>query len=574
MPVDFNFVVGGEAGQGVQSVGFLLAKVFARGGYHIFADQDYESRIRGGHNFFRVRVRDSRVFTFSESVDMLVALNKESIYLHHKELADKGIVLYDGEKINDITENKSFSVPIARLAEEKVGDKLMTNTVALGAALGLVGYEIRMLDTVLQDHFGMGKTAENNIKAALAGYEYAHKEYKGEFSHQLKSIPKVNRMLLTGNEAIGLGAIASGCTFVAGYPMTPTTPIIEYLASKTKGFRLVVVQPEDEIAAINMAIGASYAGVRAMTATSGGGFCLMVEGLGLAGMTETPIVVVEGQRAGPAIGLPTRTEQGDLEFMIHAAHGEFPRAILAPATIEDCFWLTVKAFNLADKYQTPVIILTDHHLASSYATVDKFDLSKVTIDRGILYSKRDEEEYRRHKVTLSGISPRAFPGQEGTLVITDSDEHDETGHLIEDAPTRTQQVQKRMRKLFSLKSEIATPQLYGPKKAENTIIGWGSTYGAIREAVDILRKQMVSVNWLHLDEIWPFPSESVADALDKANNSYVIENNATGQLARIIRAQTGKKVTGSILKYDGRPFSSTHIVEMINAGRCDHGYTC
>ena len=420
----------------------------------------------------------------------------------------------------------------------------------------------------------MGKAAEYNIKAALAGYNYAQREYKGGFLHRLQSIVKVNRMLLTGNEAISLGAIAAGCKFVAGYPMTPTTSIIEYFASKAKDCGLAVVQPEDEIAAINMAIEASYAGVRAMTATSGGGFCLMVEGLGLAGMTDTPIVVVEGQRAGPAIGLPTRTEQGDLEFMLHAAHGEFPRAVLTLSTVEDCFWLTVKAFNLADKYQTPVIILTDHHLASSYATVDKFDLSKVTIDRGLLYSKQEGEEYKRHKVTSSGISPRAFPGQEGTLVITDSDERDEDGHLIEDAQTRTQQVQKRMRKLFSLKNEISMPQHYGPKKAENTIIGWGSTYGAIREAIDILRKQRISVNWLHLNEIWPFPSESVADFLDKANNSYVIENNATGQLARLIRAQTGKKVTGSILKYDGRPFSPTHIVEMISAGRCDHGYTC
>jgi 2-oxoglutarate ferredoxin oxidoreductase subunit alpha len=258
--------------------------------------------------------------------------------------------------------------------------------------------------------------------------------------------------------------------------------------------------------------------------------------------------------------------------MLHTVNSH--ELFLPPSTVEDCFWLTVKAFNLADKYQTTVIILTDHHLASSYSTVDKFDLSKVTVDHGILYSKQEGEEYKRHKVTLSGISPRAFPGQEGTLVITDSDEHDEAGRLIEDAQTRTQQVQKRMRKLFSLKNEIAIPQHYGPKKAENTIIGRGSTYGAIREAVDILRKQRVSVNWLHLNEIWPFPSESVADVLDKANNSYVIKNNATGQLARLIRAQTGKKVTGSILKYDGRPFSPTHIVEMISAGRCDHGYTC
>jgi 2-oxoglutarate ferredoxin oxidoreductase subunit alpha len=345
---------------------------------------------------------------------------------------------------------------------------------------------------------------------------------------------------------------------------------MEYMAAKAKDFGLVVMQPEDEIAAINMVIGASYAGVRAMTATSGGGFCLMVEGLGLAGMTETPIVVVDAQRPGPAIGLPTRTEQSDLQFILHAAHGEFPRAVLAPATIEDCFWLTIKAFNLAEKYQLPVILLTDQHLASSYATVEKFDLSKVTIERGLLFSveQTSESEYKRHKITKSGISPRAFPGQEGTLVVTDSDEHDETGHLIEDAVTRTQMMQKRMRKLFSLKKEIAPPELYGPKKADTLLIGWGSTYGALHEAVDILRNEGASVNLLHLTELWPFPTEGVADALDNAQHSYVIENNATGQLARLIQAETGRKVSGKILKHDGRPFTPAYIAQEVTKEGC------
>jgi 2-oxoglutarate ferredoxin oxidoreductase subunit alpha len=323
-----------------------------------------------------------------------------------------------------------------------------------------------------------------------------------------------------------------------------------------------------------MIVGAGYAGVRAMTATSGSGFCLMVEGLGLAGITETPVVMVDAQRPGPTVGLPTRTEQGDLEFVLYAHHGDFPRAVLAPATIEDAFWRTVKAFNLAEKYQLPVILLTDHHLAASYSTVDPFDLSKVTIDRGDLYpqSKGDNpEEYKRHQITKSGISPRAFPGQGKALVVTDADEHDEQGHMIEDAETRTAMVQKRLRKLFGLKKEIEPPQLYGPKKAETTLIGWGSTYGAIREAVDTLRKENMSLNLLHLNEIWPFPAETVADALDNAQNSYVIENNAVGQLVHLIRAETGKKVSGKILKYDGRPFTPAYIAEQIRTGRCDHG---
>jgi 2-oxoglutarate ferredoxin oxidoreductase subunit alpha len=314
-----------------------------------------------------------------------------------------------------------------------------------------------------------------------------------------------------------------------------------------------------------MAIGAAYAGVRAMTATSGSGLCLMVEGIGLAGITETPIVIVDGQRPGPAVGLPTRTEQGDLQFVLHAHHGDFPRAVLAPATIEDAFWAAVKAFNWADRYQLPVIILTDQHLASSYATIDPPDLSQVTIDRGTLFSDKgdDPSKYMRHRVTKSGISPRAFPGLGKALVVTDCDEHDEEGHLTESAGERTAQVQKRLRKLTSLEKEIRTPQEYGPQEAETTLIGWGSTYGAIHEAVDILRREDTKVNMLHLNELWPFPTKAVVDAISKAHNSYVIENNATGQLAQLIKAETGYDVSKRILKFDGRPFTPAYITEAV-----------
>ena len=571
MGVHLNVMVGGEAGQGVQSAGFILAKVFTRGGYHVFADQDYESRIRGGHNFFRVRVKDSIVEAIAEPVDVLLALNKESIDLHWKELAERGGVVFDKGQAEDIGDNGNlFSIPLNKLAEEKVGNRLMANTVALGAALGLVEYDFEILEQVLREHFGAGEIGEANVKAAKAGYEYARENFTGDFSYHLSAIGDAKRMLLTGNEAIAAGAIAAGCKFIAAYPMTPATSIMEYMAAKADEFGLVVLQPEDEIAAINMIIGASYAGVRAITATSGGGFCLMVEGLSLAGMTETPIVVVDAQRPGPAIGLPTRTEQSDLEFILHAAHGEFPRAVLAPATIKDCFWLTIKAFNLAEKYQLPVILLTDQHLASSYATVDRFDLSKVTIDRGRLFSeeKASKSEYKRHEITKAGISPRAFPGEEGVLVVTDSDEHDEGGHLIDDADIRTVMMQKRMRKLFSLRHEMTPPELYGHKKADTLLAGWGSTYGAIREAVDILRKEGASVSSLHLNELWPFPAEAVADTLENARHSYIIENNATGQLAHLIQAETGKKVSGRILKYDGRPFTPAYIAQEIKREGC------
>jgi 2-oxoglutarate ferredoxin oxidoreductase subunit alpha len=371
-------------------------------------------------------------------------------------------------------------------------------------------------------------------------------------------------MLLTGNEAIALGAIAAGCRFMSAYPMTPASSIMEYLAAHGDDFGIVVVQAEDEIAAINMITGAGYTGTRSMTATSGGGFSLMVEGLGLAGITETPIVVVNAQRPGPAIGLPTRTEQCDMEFMLYASHGEFPRAVLAPATIEECFYLTVKAFNLADKYQIPVMILTDQHLASSYTTVEKFDLDRVNIDRGLLFSDNESGiEYKRHRITESGISPRAFPGRKNMLVITDSDEHDESGHLIEDAETRTLMMQKRMRKLTGLRLDISPPKTKGEKNADILLIGWGSTAGAIEEAAELLRKEEFNVGSLHFSELMPFPAEAAIEALDNAGASYVIENNATGQLAHLIRAETGRQVSGKVLKYDGRPFSPAYIVAAV-----------
>ncbi len=434
----------------------------------------------------------------------------------------------------------------------------MTNTVALGAALGLVGYDFKLLNDLLTEFFN-GEIAIKNVKAAKAGYEYAQKLSTNQ--NKLTRAGDARRMLVNGNEAMSIGAIAAGCKFMAAYPMTPITSIMEYLAAKSEEFGLVVVPAEDEISAVNMVVGAAYAGVRAMTATSGGGFCLMVEGIGLAGMTETPIVVIEGQRPGPAIGLPTRTEQGDLDFILHAAHGEFPRVVFAPATAEDCFRLTVKAFNLAEKYQLPVLIITDHYLANSYFTADKFDLNKVTIDRGLVFTKNATgTEYQRYAFTESGISPRAYPGNKDALVVADSDEHDEAGHLIEDAETRTKMMDKRFRKLNQMKQEIIQPRFYGAEKPDTLLIGWGSTYGVIKESVDLLNKNGGSYSHLHLNQIWPFPTEAVSAAIKNAQHSYVIENNATGQLAGLIRRETGLSADGKILKYDGRPFTSAIIL--------------
>jgi len=568
MAIDFNVMAGGEAGQGVQSVGMILAETMAHGGLHVFADQDYESRVRGGHNFFRIRISDREILSLSEKLDILIALNKETIDLHSDELKSNGVIIYDQEQTKvDIQGEIYFNVPLLKLAEEKVKNKLMTNTVAVGAAIGLCSYDFNILSAVLKKEFIRhgDKIVEDNIIAAKAGFDFAIEYGANKLAQKIQPISSNNkRMLLHGNEAIALGAMVGGCKFIAGYPMTPATSILEYIADKGRQYNAVAVHVEDEIAAMNMAVGAAYAGVRAMVATSGGGFALMVEGLALAGMTETPVVVVLGQRPGPATGLPTRTEQGELWFALHAGHGEFPRAVLAPATAEDAFYATIKAFNLAEKYQTPVIVLTDHYLATSYATVERFDLKQMKIDRGELLSDGEVNnltDYKRHLVTESGISPRALPGQGNkALVVTDSDEHDEAGHLIEDAETRNQQNLKRLRKQAALRTEIGEPRFLKVPDAKYILVGWGSTYGAIKEASDALNSEGVAVNVLHLSEIWPFPAEAIASILNNGTKSIAIESNATAQLAQLIRRETGHVVNGSILKFDGRPLSAGEIV--------------
>jgi 2-oxoglutarate ferredoxin oxidoreductase subunit alpha len=568
MAIDYNVMVGGEAGQGVQSVGAVLARLLAKRGFNVFADQDYKSRVRGGHNFFRIRVKDGEVLALSPLLDILIALNKETVDLHEREMKPDGVILFDAEQTKTQSSGDKFlDIPFTKLAMDVAQNKLMANTVAVGAAAGLFECDFELLPGILADEFGHHgeKAVKDNVVAAKAGYEYVKKQKQTCLIPETPTSGK-NRLLINGNEALSLGALAAGCKFVAGYPMTPASSILEYIADKGREYGTVMVHTEDEISAMNMAVGAGYTGVRSMVATSGGGFALMVEGLALAGMTETPVVVVLAQRPGPATGLPTRTEQGELFFAIHAGHGEFPRAILTPATVEENFSAAVKAFNLAEKYQTPIFILTDHHLASSYATVNKYDLSKVVVERGELITDaelKNPSEYKRHLVTASGISPRALPGQGNALVVTDSDEHNEAGHMIEDAATRNAQVQKRMRKLDGLKREITPPLFSEARGAKATLVGWGSTYGAIKEAADILAKEGKTVNLLHLSQVWPFPVDSVTKVLEKSNNNIVVEGNATAQLASLLRRETGIATDATILKYDGRPFSPIEIVDRV-----------
>ncbi len=497
---------------------------------------------------------------------MLIGLDQRTIEIHQSEIKKDGLIIYDSDKVKmQIDGSKSIGIAFEQTALDSSGNKLMTNSVAVGAAIAISGYEFDTLTLVLKEQFThLGdEIVAGNQKAARAGYDLIKK--RPEFIKRSLGSNPGKMMLVDGNTAAGIGAMAAGCKFVSGYPMTPTSPILEYIADKGRSYNVIMLQPEDEIAAINMVIGASYAGVRAMTATSGGGFCLMVEGLSLAGMTETPVVCILGQRPGPAIGLPTRTEQGELLFSLFSGHGEFPRAVLTPANIEDCFYATVKAFNIADKYQVPVIILTDQHLGASFQTVKPFDLSQVKIDRGEYISEdgKKTSDYKRYQYSESGVSPRAIPLPGGPLVVIDSDEHNEEGHIIEDAEIRTKMVNKRLRKIQGLGKEITPPWYFEKEGANILLVGWGSTFGAISEAADLLEKDGIHASVLQLTQVWPFPAEQVAKVLSKNKiKPFVVENNATGQLATLIRAETGI-ATESILKYDGRPFSPSAIFQAV-----------
>jgi 2-oxoglutarate ferredoxin oxidoreductase subunit alpha len=563
--IDITIKIAGEAGQGLQTIGGLLSKAFSRKGLNVFANQVLQSRIRGGHNWFQVRLSDKQVLAPVDATDILVALDKESA-CHLRELNKNSVTIFDST-IAEININKGLKldIPLEKTAKDAGGTKLMANTVAVGAVLGILELDINVLFDLIRESFGAkGKEiSEANIKVAHAGYDFTYRKIKNNRLPSLKGINGAKKMLVGGSEAVALGALAAGCKFISAYPMSPSTGIMTYLASKEDEFGVVVEQSEDEIASINIALGASFAGARAMTASSGGGFALMVEGLSLLGMTETPLVIVDAQRPGPATGLPTRTAQEDLEYIVYAGHGETPRAVLCPRTIEDAFYAAVKAFNLADKYQIPVIILSDQFIADSLLTLDGFKIDAIKIERHILSNEelKNIKDYKRYQITRSGISPRALPGNSYGLVIADSDEHDEEGHITEDVDyIRPEMVKKRNRKNTGLLKEMALPLRYGPKDAKNMLVGWGSTYGALKEAVDILNSDNDKVGLVHFNEVWPL-NKKYFDFLKTARFVCVAENNFRGQFAHLITGLTGKIIEHKINKFNGLPFSALEIVK-------------
>ncbi len=557
-----NLVIGGSAGQGLKTLDNILSKIFFREGFNLHASKDYMSRIRGGHNFIKIRINDQKkVNGPQDKEDILLALNKETIRLHKDNLSDKALIIYNGE----VEQENIISLPAEEIAKE-IGNKKIANIVFVGYLLKVLGLKLTLAKEVLNEYFASKgeQIKEYNLKALDKGYELGKQKFS--FSTTKKS----DEILIDGNQAIALGALAAGVQFYSAYPMTPSTSIMNYLAKKQEKVDLVVEQAEDEIAAINMAIGASYSGARAMTASSGGGFALMNEGLGLAGITETPLVVAEVQRPGPATGLPTRTEQSDLSFVINSSQGEFPLMVMAPRNARDCFMQSFAAFNIAEKYQIPVIILSDTFMADSTTNIKEIDFSNLEINRGLVSEKEATEidGYQRYKLTDSGISPWAYPGQlKGEVVLADSDEHDENGNIIEDAQTRVKMVDKRARKLAKLKDEDLLEPLYtGEENPEFLLISWGSSYGPTQEAYQLLKDELeLNIAHLSFNHLWPLATETLESLNEDELTSICVEGNSTAQLARLIKGEIAYEVDYNILKYDGRPFSGEEISERIKA---------
>lgn len=567
------FRIGGAAGDGVQSAGQIMARTLSRSGLHVVTYLYYQDIIRGGQSWYQIRGSANEIKSQGDGLDILIALNKDALTRHTDPQINeggaaslRGVAIFDkGIQGYDEHEGVKYcAMPLADIAAKYGTNKLMKNTVALGAAAAASGLTIDVMLDVIADTFGgKGEVAKQNQDAAKEGYEYFNSNFE-KLEITLKTGGK-KRMLMGGGDAVGLGAVMGGLKFYAGYPMTPASSALHFLASHARKYGLFVKLPEDEIAAINMAIGGNYAGLRSMTGSSGGGFSLMVEALGMAGMMEVPLVIYESQRSGPSTGLPTKTEQGDLNLVLGASQGDFPRIVLSPRNVREMFHMSAEALNLAEKYQTPVILMSDLYLSEHYETVDDLDLS-YKIDHGER-AKENTEGYKRYLDTPSGISPRAVPGQAGLMHNEDSDEHNEFGDVVSDAVTdpldRIKAMKKRMRKMQTYIDNMPPTPTYKMEDAEIAVVQWGSTQGSVEEAIDILREKGHRIGAVEINR--PFPlNPDIGKLLANKKKVIVVEGNYTGQFNRLLRSEFLVKTT-LITKYDGENFYPQALSDEIEA---------
>ena len=560
---DVSIVLCGEAGQGIQTVEEILVQAVKLGGYNVFSSKEYMSRIRGGENSTEIRVSSNRVVTYVNRIDILIAISRGAIDHLKDRISDDTIIMGDEDTLKDIEMPDLIKIPFLKTAKS-IGGPIFANIIAAGALSRILNIDKETFDECINAMFGRKgeKILQGDLKAGEEGYKVGEDLIQsGKFNINIKKDPQIgNELLLNGTEVVGFGCIAGGCKFMSSYPMTPSTPLQTFIAGNSTEFGMIFEQAEDEIAAINMGLGASYAGARSVVATSGSGFALMSEAVGLSGMIETPIVVYLAQRPGPAVGLPTRTSQEDLKMALYSSPGETPRAIFAPGKFEDAFYLTHNAFNLAEKYQIPVFILSDQYFADIYYNLPDLNLNKVNFKE---YIVETNENYKRYEITENGISPRGVPGYGDGLVVVDSDEHDEEGHITEDLNLRNRMVEKRLyKKLKGLEEDVIPPELIGPSDYKVLIIGWGSTYGAVKEALDNLENDKVA--FLYFKQVYPLHRETKS-YLEKAHKTVIFENNAQAQFANLIKMETGFEIDEKSLKYNGMPFSVEEVTETLKS---------
>ncbi len=564
-----SWKIGGQQGEGLESTDRIFSTALNRMGYYLYGYRHFSSRIKGGHTNNKIRIGTKPIRSISDDLDILVAFDQETINLNAPELRDGGVIIADAKfkptKDDDINA-RLFAVPFTAIAEE-LGTSLMKNMVATGASAALLGLPIESVKEVVEQEFSRKGNAvvEKNNEAVEKGASYIIEE-AGTLIEDFKLEPAdgEKRLFMIGNEAIGLGAVAAGCRFMAAYPITPASEIMEYLIKRLPELGGTVIQTEDEIAAATMTIGANYAGVRALTASAGPGLSLKAEAIGLAGMTETPIVIVDTQRGGPSTGLPTKQEQSDLNAMIYGTHGEIPKIVLSPSTIEECFYDTVEAFNLADKYQCPVIVLTDLQLSLGKQTSEMLDFDKVEIDRGKLLEEASETDkehlFKRYEFTEDGISPRVKPGTKHGIFHVTGVEHDEEGRPSENPVNRKKMMDKRMKKLENLQVTDPIKVQAEAEEPDLLIIGMGSTIGTIDEARVRLHEDGLKTNHITVRLMNPFPAKELQPHIDKAKKVVIVENNATGQLASLVKLNINQhEKINSMLKYDGNPFLPAEI---------------
>lgn len=566
--MDITFNIGGEAGQGIDTIGDLLTQVFVQAGFYTFTIKDFESRIRGGYNFTQVRVSDKPIHAPVDYIDVIVALSRDAVVGKRDKLVEEGVIIYDDTIEFDDLEACHYPAPLEKTAKDVGGNIRMMNAAALGAILSVIKFPFKLAEEALNAIFGKKgeKVVEGNVAVAKALYDLTTEKFTGTCRYNLDTLetgPCKDRLLLTGNRALALGAMAANVKWVSAYPMSPSTSLFQDIVANSRHLKIGTLQTEDEIASICMALGASYGGARSMTTTSGGGFSLMTEAVGLAAMSETPVVIYNAQRPGPSTGLPTRTEQGDLFQMAFASQGEFPRILLAPKDPVEAFDVATRAFNLADKFQIPVMILGDQYLADSSMNIPRIDVSGVTVDRGKLDKSESDSDYKRYLLTPDGISPRAFPGDEGKSVVASGNVHREDGHIVEDIDTRNKMVAKLMNKIPAILESLNPPDLYGDEEAEVTLLTWGSTWGAANEAVQILKDAGMSINHLHFCDVYPLRTEKLRKVLSKSKQIISIEQNVTSLFAQLVKMATGITADHHINKYDGRPMTARWIVNEI-----------